>query len=114
VSKYGEVIDEEDSSKYFHLMTSLGVMRFWIKQSMSLTVFSNYFFRHLFEEEANISGGQVTEEQTAAAAARDGLEREGAGNTEVNPVIYSFALLLLFYTMEYFLFLNCSPSCVHK
>ena len=88
MSKYGEVIDEEDSSKYFHLMTSLGVMRFWIKQSMSLTVFSNYFFRHLFEEEANLSGGQVTEEQTAAAAARDGLDREGAGNTALSTLSF--------------------------
>eukprot|EP00090_Calanus_glacialis_P032916 TRINITY_DN54556_c0_g1_i1.p1 TRINITY_DN54556_c0_g1~~TRINITY_DN54556_c0_g1_i1.p1 ORF type:complete len:112 (-),score=26.04 TRINITY_DN54556_c0_g1_i1:124-459(-) len=33
--------------------------------------------RHLFEEETNLSGGQVTEGQTAAAVARDGLDREG-------------------------------------
>lgn len=46
-------------------------------------MFLNYFFRHLFEEETNLSGGQVTEGQTAAAVARDGLDREGPGNSEV-------------------------------
>ena len=60
-------------------------------------MFLNYFFRHLFEEETNLSGGQVTEGQTAAAVARDGLDREGTGNTawsclgvlivNINPVI---------------------------